>query len=97
VAAAPYAEKKSRRVVCLMEDCAQTSGRSHCNKRKAPAWKASGAFSFLNVDIENIYIQEKKSHAGNPRVCLCRGGSPKGYLIEEKAPRPRLSKGGFGA
>jgi hypothetical protein len=26
--------------------------------------KSSGAFSFLNVDIFNIYIQEKKSHRG---------------------------------
>jgi hypothetical protein len=24
----PYAENKSRRVVCLMEDCAQTSGKA---------------------------------------------------------------------
>jgi hypothetical protein len=46
-------------------------------KRKvieAPAWKASGAFSFLNVDIENIYIQEKKSHAGPYPSPPRRGG-----------------------
>jgi hypothetical protein len=36
-----------RRVVCLMEDCAQTSGESF-------------SFLFLNVDIENIYIQKRK-------------------------------------
>ena len=28
-----------------------------------------GPFSFLNVDIENIYIQEKKSHRGEALFC----------------------------
>jgi hypothetical protein len=43
----------------LPEDCAQTSGR-FCME----IFRGKLLFSFLNVDIENIYIQENKSNRG---------------------------------
>jgi hypothetical protein len=82
----PYAEKKSRRVVCLMEDCAQTSGKAlHTPRRDARAaapYSVLHHFSCISLCCGSSALCRKEKRSF-PRVCLCRAGICRGFYFQQ--------------